>query len=45
MYPKSSLEKTEELRRELGREEESAGYCCKTAYTVSINELPPEQAF
>lgn len=45
MYREGYSSSVEALRRELGRDEESAGYCCKTAFTVSSDELPSEQAF
>ena len=40
-----SLKNCEILRRELDSDEESAGYCCKTAYTIPVDSLPPENAF
>jgi hypothetical protein len=33
------------MRRYLGEDEESAGYCCKTAFTVACDDLPDENAF
>lgn len=39
------LTKLAEMYRNLGPDEESAGYCCKTAFTVDCENLPEEDAF
>lgn len=35
----------ESLVRNLPDDQESAGYCCKTAFTVDSKSLPEEDAF